>query len=44
VLEIAAEVAEHAHELRGIEMTFCPRYLRHFTAKFRPAGTAEALV
>jgi tryptophanase len=36
ILEIAAEVAERAERLRGVEMTFHPPYLRHFTAKFRP--------
>jgi tryptophanase len=36
ILEIAAEVAGRARGLRGVEMTFCPPYLRHFTAKFRP--------
>jgi tryptophanase len=36
VLEVAAEVAERAPRLRGVEMTHRPPYLRHFTAKFRP--------
>lgn len=36
VLEIAAEVAERASSLRGVEMTHRPPYLRHFTASFRP--------
>ena len=36
ILEIAAEVAARARHLRGLEMTFCPPFLRHFTAKFRP--------
>jgi len=36
MLEIAAEVAARASTLRGLEMTFCPPFLRHFTAKFRP--------
>jgi tyrosine phenol-lyase len=36
ILEIAAEVAGKAKELRGLKMTYCPPYLRHFTARFAP--------
>jgi tryptophanase len=36
ILEIAAEVAGRARELRGLEMTWSPPFLRHFTARFRP--------
>ena len=36
ILEICAEVADRAPELRGYEMTYRPPYLKHFTAKFRP--------
>ncbi len=36
ILEIAAEVAARVGTLRGLEMTFCPPFLRHFTARFRP--------
>jgi tryptophanase len=38
ILEIAAEVAARAVELKGMEMTYRPPFLRHFTAKFRPAS------
>lgn len=44
ILEIAAEVAQRAASLRGVEMTSRPPYLRHFTAKFRPAGAVAAPV
>ncbi|HEU4402912.1 MAG TPA: tryptophanase [Candidatus Polarisedimenticolia bacterium] len=36
ILEIGAEVAARAPHLRGLRMTWCPPYLRHFTAKFQP--------
>jgi tryptophanase len=36
ILEIAEEVAERAPRLRGLRMTWCPPYLRHFTARFEP--------
>ena len=36
IIEICAEVAGRAGELRGIEMTWRPPYLPHFTAKFEP--------
>jgi tryptophanase len=36
MLEIAAEVARRAPEMRGMEMTYRPPYLPHFTAKFKP--------
>jgi tryptophanase len=38
ILEIAAEVASRVAELKGMEMTYRPPFLRHFTAKFRPAS------
>ena len=38
MLEIASGVAKRACDLRGMEMTFRPPCLRHFTAKFRPAN------
>jgi tryptophanase len=36
ILEICGDVAARAHLLGGYEMTYCPPYLRHFTAAFRP--------
>jgi tyrosine phenol-lyase len=36
ILEIATEVAKHAPSLPGMRMTYCPPFLRHFTAKFEP--------
>ena len=36
ILEICADVGRRAPDLRGMEMTWAPPYLRHFTAKFRP--------
>ena len=36
IIEVCAEVARRASELRGMELTWAPPYLPHFTAKFRP--------
>ena len=36
ILEIGREVAAGARRMRGVEMTWSPPYLRHFTAHFRP--------
>ena len=36
VIEIGAEIAEHAHDLRGLRITWEPETLRHFTARFEP--------
>jgi tryptophanase len=36
ILEICAGLAKRSTSLRGVEMTWAPPYLRHFTAKFRP--------
>ncbi len=36
ILEICAGVGRRAADLRGLEMTYAPPYLRHFTAHFRP--------
>jgi len=36
IIEICAEVAGRAQDLRGMEMTYAPPFLRHFTARFRP--------
>jgi tryptophanase len=37
VVEIARDVAASARSLRGLRMTYRPRYLPHFTARFEPA-------
>lgn len=42
IVEICAGVAAGARHLRGYEMTWCPPYLRHFTAQFRPLAGAPA--
>ena len=36
VIEIGAEIAERAHDLRGLRITWEPQTLRHFTARFEP--------
>jgi tryptophanase len=36
VIEVCAEVAAHAGELRGYRIVDEPRSLRHFTARFEP--------
>ncbi|MFQ5876461.1 MAG: tryptophanase [Acidobacteriota bacterium] len=38
ILEICADVARRADRLRGVEITWAPPYLRHFTARFRPVS------
>jgi tyrosine phenol-lyase len=38
IIEICADVAARAQDLRGLEMTYAPPFLRHFTARFRPLG------
>jgi tyrosine phenol-lyase len=43
MLEIAAAVARRAPALRGMEMTWAPPYLRHFTARFRPLASPVAI-
>ncbi len=37
MIEVCAAVAARADDIRGVEMTWCPPFLRHFTARFRPA-------
>jgi tryptophanase len=44
LLEIARVVAARAPWLGGMEMTWAPPYLRHFTAKFRPLAPAASPV
>jgi tryptophanase len=39
IIEIGAQVAGKANDLRGLAMTYCPPYLRHFTAKFKPLAS-----
>lgn len=34
--EVIAHVADRASELRGLRMTYQPRWLRHFTCRFEP--------
>jgi tryptophanase len=36
VLEICTDVAGRTADLGGVEMTYEPPFLRHFTARFRP--------
>jgi tyrosine phenol-lyase len=36
IIEIGGEVASRAASLEGMEMTYSPPFLRHFTARFRP--------
>ena len=38
VIEVCAAVAERAHELTGFRIVEEPAQLRHFTARFAPAG------
>ncbi len=40
IIEICAGVASRAPRLAGVQMTYCPPYLPHFTAKFRPLKAA----
>ena len=42
IIEICSDVARSAPDLQGFEMTWAPPYLRHFTARFRPAAAAPA--
>ena len=36
--ESVIDVASQAHTLRGYDITYSPRYLRHFTARFEPVA------
>ena len=37
VVEAILEVYERREQIRGLEMTYQAKFLRHFTARFRPA-------
>ena len=39
IIEICGEVAGRADRMRGVEMTWRPPYLPHFTARFEPIGS-----
>lgn len=41
VAEAAIEVVKQRESLRGLRITEAPRFLRHFTARFEPAGACE---
>jgi tryptophanase len=34
VAEVLEHIRDHRHELRGFRMTYAPKVLRHFTARF----------
>jgi tryptophanase len=36
VVEITADIASHREELHGLQFTYAPQQLRHFTARFEP--------
>jgi tryptophanase len=36
VVEKLGEIAQNKEKLRGVKITYAPKYLRHFTAKFAP--------
>jgi tryptophanase len=36
VVEVTADIAMHREELRGLQFTYAPQQLRHFTARFEP--------
>jgi tryptophanase len=38
IIEIGATVAAAPERIEGLEMTYAPPFLKHFTARFRPAG------
>ena len=38
IIEIGASLAVEARRLGGLEMTYAPPFLRHFTARFRPVA------
>lgn len=36
VLEVFAEVVKNKNKIKGVKMTYAPKFLKHFTAKFAP--------
>jgi tryptophanase len=36
VLEIFEEIKKNANKIKGVKMIYAPKFLKHFTAKFRP--------
>lgn len=36
VARVLGEIAQNKEQLRGVKITYAPKYLRHFTAKFEP--------
>jgi tyrosine phenol-lyase len=40
VVEVVLEVWKRREQVRGLELTYQAPFLRHFTARFRPAGPA----
>ncbi len=41
VVEAILEVNEHRDRIRGLEMTYQAKFLRHFTARFRPVVNSQ---
>jgi tryptophanase len=42
ILEGMQSLADRKSELRGLEMTYRPPFLPHFTARFAPIGSSES--
>ena len=43
IIEICGEIAQRTKELQGMEITYSPPYLKHFTARFRPLKASRAI-
>jgi tryptophanase len=41
VVEAILEIGKNREQLRGLEITAQPPYLRHFTASFRPLAAGS---